>query len=541
MESIRASERQAEVRAAAEEALRRERDEVEASAAAWGRWGQAVGEAIARGDVGAAVAAALDPIATRISGLLGRLQSSVSGWAAGLGGGVSGALGGALSAGIGMIAPMLGPALSALADWLGGALGRLFGGPSEAELAGRETAESWLSGLRSGLSTEQLAEAAASGWDDIDLAASWIGMRDAALEAGLSIQQAEEYWRRMQEAIPLGDAAVEQVRLEFQGLVDAAGEAAAAQEAMWDRAYSAAVGAHGRATEAGRRAAAEATTAHEQYLAAVAAGDQRRADQLVEQHGAWVRDAEATAAHAADAQIAASDEVLAAEGERYARTAAFEAALQAIREGNAAGAAEAARQAAEQTRTAWDTALGAVVLADDAATAAIEGGQDDTVRGAADAAAELLRLEEELTASRAREEEARARKAEEEAQRHIDAAAEIRRGVNDALGGIRDHEVQIRYHGRRTGTHGAVGGAVGEGAIPALAAGGIVRRPTLALIGESGPELVAPLSELRPAGAGADFRGVESRLDAANEALSRLDRTLPRRLVQAWVDAAALS
>ena len=509
------------------------------------RWGRTFARAF---EGGGDVAGALQSILTTeaggaLSAGLGRLTSRVSGWAGGLGGGVGQALGGALSAGLGAIMPLVGPALGALATRIGGALKRLFGGPSAAELAGRETAEGWLSGLRSGLSSGQIAEAAASGWDDADLAASWIGMRDAALEAGLSIQQAEGFWRRMQAAIPLGDAAVAQVRAEFEVLVDAAGAAAAAQEALWDRAYAAAVGAHGRATAAGERAAAEATAAHEQYLAAVAAGDQRRADRLVEQHGAWVRDSEATAAQAADAQIAASDEVLAAEGERYARTAAFEAALAAIREGNAAGAAEAARQAAEQTRTAWDTALGAVVVADQAATDAIRDSDAAGAAADAEAAAERRRVEEELTALREQEAEARARQAEAAAQREIDAAKGIARGVNTALAGIRDREVEIKYRGRRTGTHGGVGdGGGGEGAIPALAAGGIVRRPTLALIGESGPELVAPLSDLRPAGAGAaDFRGVEARLDAANEALARLDRTLPRRLVQAWVDAAALS
>ncbi|MDD2230952.1 MAG: hypothetical protein PHY48_16310 [Candidatus Cloacimonetes bacterium] len=41
--------------------------------------------------------------------------------------------------------------------------------------------------------------------------------------------------------------------------------------------------------------------------------------------------------------------------------------------------------------------------------------------------------------------------------------------------------------------------------IPALAEGGIVTRPTLALIGEAGPEAVVPLSRGRSAGAGTVF------------------------------------
>jgi phage-related minor tail protein len=39
---------------------------------------------------------------------------------------------------------------------------------------------------------------------------------------------------------------------------------------------------------------------------------------------------------------------------------------------------------------------------------------------------------------------------------------------------------------------GAVGGLIGK--IPGLADGGIVTRPTLALIGEAGPEAVIPLN-----------------------------------------------
>ena len=57
-------------------------------------------------------------------------------------------------------------------------------------------------------------------------------------------------------------------------------------------------------------------------------------------------------AKATAAQIDASEKILAAEGEKFARMAAFEAALEAIRSGNAAGAASAAAElAAAETRS----------------------------------------------------------------------------------------------------------------------------------------------------------------------------------------------
>lgn len=55
---------------------------------------------------------------------------------------------------------------------------------------------------------------------------------------------------------------------------------------------------------------------------------------------------------------------------------------------------------------------------------------------------------------------------------------------------------------------GAVGGAIGgviQGKVPGLQHGGIVRRPTLAVVGEAGPEAVIPLSR----GGGAGMGGVQ--------------------------------
>ena len=69
-------------------------------------------------------------------------------------------------------------------------------------------------------------------------------------------------------------------------------------------------------------------------------------------------------------------EVLAAEGEKHARLAAFEAALYEIKRGNLAGAAEAARLAYEQTTTAWQIATEHMIAADNIMTEEFEGGSE---------------------------------------------------------------------------------------------------------------------------------------------------------------------
>ena len=125
--------------------------------------------------------------------------------------------------------------------------------------------------------------------------------------------------------------------------------AQAAATALMDSAISAAISAYDRAKQAGIDAYDKI------YLAAIESG--------ATQEEAIVR---ATAA-----QLDASEKILAAEGKKFARLAAFEAALEAIRSGNAAGAAEAARKAAAETQAAWEVAMGAVAEADQAASDAM--------------------------------------------------------------------------------------------------------------------------------------------------------------------------
>ena len=125
----------------------------------------------------------------------------------------------------------------------------------------------------------------------------------------------------------------------------AAEKAAAKIKAYWDSIYNSAISAYDQAQAAGQAAYDEIMDS---------AGDSASA-----QIRAMLR--------ATDAQEAAIAKVLAAEGEKFARLAAFEAALEAIRSGNAAGAADAAVLAAAQTRAAWETAMDAVKVADQAA------------------------------------------------------------------------------------------------------------------------------------------------------------------------------
>ena len=150
------------------------------------------------------------------AGLLSSLGSSFGP----LGSLLSGALTGGISAAVDFGLRALGA--------LGGKINEWFGGPDEAELAGREAAESWLSGLASRASTDQSIEALRAGWEDADLARSWIVLRDSVLEAGGSIEQAESLWDRMQAAIREGGDAVDLVRLDFLALTESAEGAGAA-------------------------------------------------------------------------------------------------------------------------------------------------------------------------------------------------------------------------------------------------------------------------------------------------------------------------
>ena len=66
----------------------------------------------------------------------------------------------------------------------------------------------------------------------------------------------------------------------------------------------------------------------------------------------------------------------------------------------------------------------------------------------------------------------------------------------NALLGIPDVTTTVTVHTKHTSDGGGDGGDGGDPKYPEMAAGGIVTRPTLAYIGESGPEAVIPLDQL---------------------------------------------
>ena len=212
----------------------------------------------------------------------------------------------------------------------------------------------------------------------------------------------------------------------------AAEKAAEEQKRYWDSIYSAAISAYDRSKAAGVAAYDEI------FLAAVESGAGQ----------------EEAVAKATAAQEEASAKILAAEGEKFARLAAFEAALEAIRSGNAAGAADAAALAAAQTRTAWETAMDAVKVADQAAGDAM-----------IDTANKVAAIQEKQAAAAAAAQEAAAKKAKDAWTWEPPDSS----GDDDIPGGFQDPE---GYDGFQHG--------------------GPVQAGKPILVGEAGPELFIP-------------------------------------------------
>ena len=105
------------------------------------------------------------------------------------------------------------------------------------------------------------------------------------------------------------EAAAKEARAAAEQAASRAAEIAAAQKSYWDSVYGTAINAYDRASGAG-------VAAYDRiFLAALESGIGQ----------------EEAVAKATAAQLAASEKILAAEGEKFARIAAFEAALDAIR------------------------------------------------------------------------------------------------------------------------------------------------------------------------------------------------------------------
>ena len=246
------------------------------------------------------------------------------------------------------------------------------GGPSEAQLLARKTFGAWHAGAVDALGeTQRFADEVqvgiAAGWDRT-LAETRAGFIVWGTDAGLTYNEAFAKYEQYQHAVATGNTALmAQLDAEFAGYrktseetnaaaAQSAEDAAAKAAAAWEKATSAVMSAYERAKNAG-------VAAYDKiFKAAIKSGASQ----------------ETAAKKATAAQEKESAKILAIEKKKFIRIARFDAALLAIRSGNAAGATEAARQAAADTSSAWDVAMGQVEDADQAATDAMKGHSTET-------------------------------------------------------------------------------------------------------------------------------------------------------------------
>ena len=153
-------------------------------------------------------------------GISGLLKNVGSGLSEGLGQILSGGIASAVNAAVGL-------AWTGLKK-LGGFFKSLFGGASEAELAGRETAGAFRDGVIATLNDGQLAEAsqaAMGAWRGNEQGAQFlIGVRDAYVSVGRSAEEAEAMVNRLWEAEARGPEAVAAVQREMEVVLDQAAE-----------------------------------------------------------------------------------------------------------------------------------------------------------------------------------------------------------------------------------------------------------------------------------------------------------------------------
>lgn len=196
---------------------------------------------ITLGDVGRAAAAAgqgFDDLADdaeesgntiaaafkRTLGDLNRVFQSAFEGGGGLGGAIS-SLATNLTEGLLAFIPGIGPVIAqfggAIVSGVKALFGKLFGGPSEAELQAREIVSAFTSEIVDGLTDGQIAEAQqalAAGWEDVNDAALAIGIRDMFVEAGLSAEEGLAATQALWDAIKDGgpeavEAAIANIRL----------------------------------------------------------------------------------------------------------------------------------------------------------------------------------------------------------------------------------------------------------------------------------------------------------------------------------------
>ena len=336
--------------------------------------------------------------------------------------------------------------------------------PSEAEIAARES----FAGIHTSAVEvfgetaayqERVGIAIAAGWDRT-LAETRIGFDLAAEAAGLAAAEGELLYARYQEAVKSGNTeVVASIEATYQSWIASAAEAEAAATAAAERTTSAAVSGFERSQREGE------TAYQKVYEAAKVAGAGE----------------ELAIKEASEARDQAIAKALADEGDKFARIAAFEAALAVGTEATEAQRAAAANAAAAAALESWDVALGAVTAADKAAADAMSGDTGGPARTKAAIAAALT---------------AEATGAVPAVVGALEAlpgkAGEMASGINTALGAIRkDYEINVRHHT----TYSSSGSSAdpGEGGeFEHRAAGGPVDAGRPYIVGEVQPELFVP-------------------------------------------------
>ena len=334
------------------------------------------------------------------------------------------------------------------------------GGPSEAEIAARETFAGFHKGAVDALGgtqafADEVQVAINQGWDRT-LAETRAGFIIWGQAAGLTYDEAFAKYAQYEEAVRTGNTRLmARLDAEFEGYrrssedanaaaAKAAEDAAAHTVAVWERAMSATMSAYFRAKDAGVKAYDDV------FEAAIASGATQE---------------EATA-RAEKAQLKAAAKILREERKKFIQLARFEAILAAIRSGNAEGAVAAGNKAAREVGQAWDLSIGQVTTADNLAT----GKKNVNAVSAANIAIDESRRASEAIVADI-----------ESIPTSRTVEIEYHGSQTGTHGGVDPSRVEIEYHGTRTGT-----GAQGRQHGGPVSAG----RPYM--VGERGPELFVP-------------------------------------------------
>jgi hypothetical protein len=283
------------------------------------------GDALSTGMSGAGAQGATG-LLSKLSGILG----SASSWMP-----VIGPL-------ISAFGPMLLKGLASLGGKIWGGIKSLFGGPSAAELEGREAAAAYVDSVRAGLSADDLAQIKLKFPQDFEMASFLAGIQQQLIAAGVAAEeasvQAQQWGTKLWEAEKQGAGAV-------QSVID---QIAAATAVTTTAATTAST------------SAASIQTSYEKALAAVAAAQAALTAAMGTAGETQAQQALDAATRVADTWAAKLAEIAAGAD---ATATAFGVTF--------SGTVDAAAVAADSVKTSYETALAAVETAQQALTAAV--------------------------------------------------------------------------------------------------------------------------------------------------------------------------